>query len=138
MSSYNRVIIMGNLTRDPEVKYTTSNKAVAQLGLAINETWKDGSGQKQESTTFVDVEVWGSAAEFAGKYLTKGRPVLIEGRLKLDTWEDKQGGGKRSKLKVIADKLTGLGGRDEGGSQRPSAAKPAAAAPAIESDAVPF
>lgn len=128
---------MGNLTRDPEISYTPKGTAVCQIGLAINRTFKVGE-DKREETTFVDVELWGRQAEIAGEYLKKGRPVFIEGRLKLETWDDKQSGQKRSKMKVVAENMQLLGtrGGDEGGqreaapaprqTQRPaSAAKPA-------------
>ena len=98
MASFNKVILVGNLTRDPEVKYTASGTAVANLGLAVSRTWFDKQqNQKREETTFVDVTLWARQAEVAGEYLSKGRPVLIEGRLQLDTWDDKETGKKRSK-----------------------------------------
>lgn len=115
MASFNRVILMGNLTRDPEVKYIPSGAAVGQIGLAINRKWFDkASNQQKEEVTFVDVTLWGRDAEVAGEYLAKGRPVLIEGRLSLDTWDDKATGQKRTKLKVTAERMQMLGGkRDE-------------------------
>jgi single-strand DNA-binding protein len=117
MASFNRVILMGNLTRDPQVKYIPSGTAVAELGLAINRTWFDkNSNQKKEDVTFVDVTLWGRQAEIAGEYLAKGRSVLIEGRLQLDTWQDKESGQNRSKLKVVCENMTMVGGRSEGGS----------------------
>ena len=95
MASFNKVILVGNLTRDPEVKYTASGTAVANLGLAVSRTWFDKQqNQKREETTFVDVTLWARQAEVAGEYLSKGRPVLIEGRLQLDTWDDKETGKK--------------------------------------------
>jgi single-strand DNA-binding protein len=116
MASYNRVILMGNLTRDPQVKYIPSGTAVAELGLAINRTWFDKTtNQKKEDVTFVDVTLWGRQAEIAGEYLSKGRSVLIEGRLQLDTWQDKESGQNRSKLKVVCENMTMVGGRNEGG-----------------------
>jgi len=116
MASFNKVILIGNLTRDPQVRYTTDGKAVADIGLAINSQWFDKqSNQKKEETTFVDVTLWGRQAEVAGEYLAKGRPVLIEGRLQLDTWDDKATGQKRSKLKVVGDNLQMLGSRQDGG-----------------------
>ncbi len=117
MASFNRVILMGNLTRDPQVRYIPSGTAVAELGLAINRTWFDkNSNQKKEDVTFVDVTLWGRQAEIAGEYLAKGRSVLIEGRLQLDTWQDKESGQNRSKLKVVCENMTMVGGRNEGGS----------------------
>jgi len=116
MASYNRVILMGNLTRDPQVRYTPSGTAVTEIGLAVNRTWFDKqSNSRREETTFVDVTLWGRQAEVAGEYLAKGRQVLIEGRLQLDTWDDKETGQKRSKLRVVAENMTMVGGRSEGG-----------------------
>jgi len=116
MASFNRVILVGNLTRDPEVKYTTGGTAVAEIGMAVSRQWFDQkSNEKKEETTFVDVTLWGRQAEVAGEYLSKGRPVLIEGRLQLDTWEDKQSGQKRSKLRVVGEQMQMLGSRGEGG-----------------------
>ena len=116
MASFNKVILVGNLTRDPEVRYTTGGTAVAEIGLAVNRSWMDkSSNERKEETTFIDVTLWGRTAEVAGEYLAKGRPVLIEGRLQLDQWEDKESGQKRSKLKVVGETLQMLGGRAEGG-----------------------
>jgi single-strand DNA-binding protein len=116
MASFNKVIIMGNLTRDPQVRYTPNQTAVTDLGLAVNRTWYDkGSQQKREEVTFVDVTLWGRQAEVAGEYLSKGRSVLIEGRLHLDSWDDKETGQKRSKLKVVCENMTMVGGRNEQG-----------------------
>lgn len=122
MASFNKVILVGNLTRDPEVKYTPGGTAVAEVGLAVNRTWYDKQqNQKREETTFVDVTLWGRQAEVAGEYLAKGRSVLIEGRLQLDTWDDRETGKKRSKLRVVGENMTMLGGRgDGGGSPSPS------------------
>ena len=115
MASFNKVILMGNLTRDPEVRYTPKGSAVADIGLAVNRVYSTDNGEKREETTFVDVTLWGRTAEIAGEYLKKGRPVLIEGRLQLDSWDDKQSGQKRSKLKVIGESMQLLGGRPGGG-----------------------
>ena len=115
MANLNKVMLIGNLTRDPEIKYTPKGSAIADLGLAINRYWTTDSGEKKEETTFVDVTLWGRQAEIAKEYLTKGKPVYIEGRLQLDTWDDKQTGQKRSKLKVTGDTLQLLGSRGEGG-----------------------
>ena len=115
MASFNKVILLGNLTRDPQVKYTPGGTAVAEVGLAVNRYWFDKqSNSRREETTFVDVTLWGRDAEVAGEYLAKGRPVLIEGRLQLDSWDDKQTGQKRSKLRVVGEKLQLLGQRDDG------------------------
>jgi single-strand DNA-binding protein len=116
MASFNKVILLGNLTRDPQVKYTPSGSAVAEIGLAVNRYWFDKqTNSRREETTFVDVTLWGRDAEVAGEYLAKGRPVLIEGRLQLDMWDDKTTGQKRSKLRVVGERMQLLGSRGEGG-----------------------
>jgi single-strand DNA-binding protein len=116
MASFNRVILMGNLTRDPQVRYIPSGSAVAEIGLAVNRTWFDKqTNSRKEEVTFVDVTLWGRDAEVAGEYLTKGRSVLVEGRLSLDSWDDKATGQKRSKLKVVGERLVMVGGRGDGG-----------------------
>jgi single-strand DNA-binding protein len=115
MANLNKVMLMGNLTRDPEVRYTPKGTAVAELGLAINRYYQADNGEKREETTFVDVTLWGRQAEVAGEFLKKGRPVFIEGRLQLDTWDDKQTGQKRSKLKVVGEGLQLIGSREGGG-----------------------
>lgn len=109
MASFNRVILVGNLTRDPELRYTPAGKAVTELGLAVNDRRKGPNGDWIEETTFVDVTLWERQAEIASEYLSKGAPVLIEGRLKLDTWE--KDGKKNSKLRVVGEKMQLLGGR---------------------------
>ena len=115
MASFNKVILVGNLTRDPQVRYTPGGSAVAEVGLAVNRSWFDkNSNSRKEETTFVDVTLWGRTAEVASEYLTKGRSVLIEGRLQLDQWDDKETGQKRSKLKVVGENMTMLGGRGDG------------------------
>src|ERR1043166_3202382 len=111
MASFNKVILLGNLTRDPEVRYTPKGSAVCDLGLAINRNYTLDSGEKREEVTYVDVVLWARLAEIAGEYIKKGRPVLIEGRLQMDTWDDKQSGQKRSKLRVVGENLQLLGGR---------------------------
>src|SRR5437868_10248293 len=118
MASFNRVILLGNLTRDVEVKYLQSGMAVAEIGLAVNDRRKNQAGEWVEEVTFVDVTLWGRTAEVAGEYLSKGSPVLIEGRLKLDQWETD--GQKRSKLKVIGERMQMLGGRGGGDGGRGS------------------
>lgn len=115
MASLNKVMLIGNVTRDPEIKYTPKGSAVADLGLAINRTYTNQGGEKVEEVTYVDVELWGRLAEIAGEYAKKGRPVFIEGRLRIDSWEDKQSGQKRSKLKVVGEGLQLLGSRTGGG-----------------------
>ena len=114
MASFNQVILLGNLTRDVELKHTPSNQAVANIGLAMNRQYQTRDGERREETTFVDCEAWGRQAEVMAQYLSKGRPVFIQGRLKLDTWQDQQG-QKRSKLKVVVENFQFVGGRDGGG-----------------------
>jgi single-strand DNA-binding protein len=115
MASFNKVILLGNLTRDPEVRYTPKGSAVCDLGLAVNRAYTLENGEKREEVTYVDVVLWARLAEIAGEYLKKGRPVFIEGRLQLDTWDDKQSGQKRSKLRVIGETMQLLGSRPSGG-----------------------
>ena len=114
-----KVFLLGNLTRDPEVRYTPKGSAVADLGIAVNRQYTLDNGEKREEVTFVDVTLWGRQAEVAGEYLKKGRSVFIEGRLQLDTWDDKTSGQKRSKLKVIGEMMQMLGGRPGGGGGGP-------------------
>lgn len=127
MANLNKVMLIGNLTRDPELKYTPGNQAVCEIGLAVNRKYRTKEGEEREETTFVDCEAWGKQAEVLKQYMSKGRPLFVEGRLKLDTWEDKDG-GKRSKMRVVIENFqflgTGGGGgggerivSDEGGSQ---------------------
>ena len=141
MASFNRVILVGNVTRDLEIRYTQSGLAVTDLGLAVNDRRKNQAGEWIDETTFVDVTLWGRQAEVAGEYLSKGSPVLIEGRLKLDSWE--QDGQKRSKLRVVGERMQMLGNRPSGGRpDRPSSemGQPAAAAepPGPVDDDIPF
>ena len=155
MASFNKVILVGNLTRDPELRYTPKGTAIAKIGLAVNRVWTNEAGEKKEEVTFVDVDVFGRTAENVGQYMRKGRPILIEGRLRLDQWDDKQTGQKKSKLGVVAETVQFLGSPGEGGSGgggAPAArpARPAPAAPSAppsepmegdgppESDDVPF
>lgn len=116
-ASFNRVILVGNLTRDPEVRYTPGGTAVTEVGLAVNRTWFDKqANERKEETTFIDVTLWGRQAEVAGEYLSKGRSVLIEGRLQTDSWDDKETGKRRTKLKVVGEAMQMLGGgKGEGG-----------------------
>jgi single-strand DNA-binding protein len=112
----NKVILVGNLGKDPEVRYTSGGQAVANLRIATSRSWTDKqSGQRKEETEWHDVEVWGKQAEQCGEYLAKGRQVYVEGRLKTDKWQDKQSGQERSKVKVVADTVRFLGGRGAGG-----------------------
>jgi single-strand DNA-binding protein len=150
MASFNKVILVGNLTRDPELRYTPKGTAIAKLGLAVNRVWTNESGEKKEEVTFVDVDVFGRTAENVGQYMRKGRPILVEGRLRLEQWDDKQTGQKRSRLGVVAETVQFLGSANgEGAAPAPRAARPPAAAPAPapesaegdappESDDVPF
>ena len=153
MASFNKVILLGNLTRDPEVRYTPKGTAVTDIGLAVNRVYMGENNEKREEVTFVDVTLWGRTAEIAGEYLKKGRPVFIEGRLQLDSWEDKQSGQKKSKLKVVGETMQLLGSRPggSGGGEseeadrptrssgaKPSAPPPAKSAPAEPDDEIPF
>ena len=145
MASFNRVVLMGNLTRDPELRYISTGTAVSEIGLAVNDRVKKGD-QWVDEATFVDVTLWGRTAEVANEYLSKGSNILIEGRLKYDTWE--KDGQKRSKLRVVAEKMQmvggsggGGGGRSHGGGSQQSQAAPAAEAPAPTmppADEIPF
>ncbi|MCC7086697.1 MAG: single-stranded DNA-binding protein [Pirellulales bacterium] len=114
MASYNRVVLLGNLTRDPELKYIPSGMAVTEIGLAVNDRRKNAQGEWVDETTFVDITLWGRTAEVASEYLSKGSPVLIEGRLKLDTWEKE--GKKMSKLRVVGERMQMVGAKGQGGS----------------------
>jgi len=120
MASFNKVILMGNLTRDPEIRQAGTGVKVADLGLAVTETWRDKNGQTKETTCFVDVVVWDKLAELCGQYLHKGRPVLVEGRLQMDEWKNQQG-EKRTKMRVRADTIKFLGTPQ----QKPVASGPA-------------
>ena len=110
-------MLIGNLTRDPEVRYTPKGSAVCDLGIAVNRTYQTESGEKVQETTFVDVVVWSRLAELAGQYLHKGRPVFLEGRLQMDSWDDKATGQKRTKIRVVADNLQFLDSKREGGEE---------------------
>lgn len=149
MPNLNKVLIIGNCTRDPETRHTPKGTAVAELGLAVNRVIPatEEGGERREEVTFIDITIWGRQAEIAQQYLAKGKPVFIEGRLQLDTWDDKATGQKRSKLKVVAEHLQLLGkkdGQDESGDpplKRPSPASPKAYNPRVHddpSDPIPF
>jgi len=129
MASFNRVILAGNLTKDPELRYTPKGTAIASIRLAVNRTWKSETGETKEEVSFVDVDAWGRQAEVIAQYVKKGRPLLIEGRLKQDTWEDKNTHQKLSKLKVVLEGFTFIDSRG-GGEGAPSGRPAAAAAPA--------
>src|SRR5437899_3328583 len=139
MANFNKVILAGNLTRDPELRYTPKGTAVAKIGLAINRTWKSETGESKEEVTFVDAEAWSRTAEVIAQYLKKGRPVLIEGRLKLDQWEDKTTHQKMSKLKVVIENFQFMdSGRTDGaGASEAPRARPAAAPAAAPAGAPP-
>ena len=125
MASFNKVILAGNLTRDPELRFTPKGTAVAKIGLAINRVWKTDTGESKEEVTFVDVEVFGRTAENVSNYLRKGSPILMEGRLRLDSWEDKQTNQKRNRLVVVAETVQFLSSQragDSGGTSAPEAA----------------
>lgn len=115
MATFNKVIMMGNLTRDPEMRATPKGTAVCSFSLALNRRYKTETGEDKEEVTFVDVEAYGKQAELIGKYVTKGRPLMVEGRLKLDSWE--KNGEKRSRLKVVLEGFQFMGGREDGGSR---------------------
>ena len=133
MASFNKVILVGNLTRDPELRYTPSGKAIAKVGMAVNRTWTSESGEKKEEVTFVDVDIFGRTAENVSQYMRKGSSMLIDGRLRLDQWDDKQTGQKRSKLGVVAESVQFLGsprGAEGGAPVAAAAPRPRPAAPA--------
>ncbi len=116
MGNLNKVMLIGNVTRDPELRYTPKGSAVTEIGMAINRYYNSEDGERREETTFVDVTLWGRQAEVACQYLKRGRPVYIEGRLQLDSWEDKQSGQKRNKLRVVGEAMQFLGSRSDGDS----------------------
>lgn len=118
MANLNKVMLIGNLTRDPELRYTPKGTAVAELGLAVNRVRNNDQGERIEETTFIDVTLWARQAELAQQYLGKGRPVYIEGRLQMDTWDDKTTGQKRSKLKVVGENMQFLSDGRGGGQPR--------------------
>ena len=155
MASFNKVILIGNLCRDPELKYTPKGTAVCKLSIAVNRKWKTEGGEEREEVTFVDIDAFGRQAETIGQYLKKGRPIMVEGRLKLDTWDDKTTGQKRSRLGVMLESFQFLdsGKQEEGAAPAPRRERPTtedlppgtrAAAPAdpslppAEDDDVPF
>lgn len=162
MANLNKVMIIGNVTRDPEIKYTPQGKAVVDIGIAVNRTFTPEGGERREETTYIDVTLWGRTAETAAEYCKKGRSVYVEGRLQLDSWEDKASGQKRSKLRVVGENYqlldrrpggasgsAGSGGGDEEYSERParreassgggfSKGSNTAPQPPIEEDDIPF
>ncbi|MGQ0629202.1 MAG: single-stranded DNA-binding protein [Phycisphaerales bacterium] len=130
--SFNQVILLGNLTRDIELKYTPSQTAVATFGIATNRSWTSPTGEKKEEVTFVDCEAWGKQAEVMKQYLTKGRAVFVQGRLKLDTWKDKNDGSNRSKLKVVVEEFRFVDGPRSGQSGPGPSAGDESGAPQVQ------
>ncbi len=124
MANVNKVMLLGNLTRDPEVRYTPKGTAVCDMGMAINRVRTGDTGERIEETTYVDVTLWGRQAELAQQYLAKGRQVFIEGRLQFEQWEDKQSGQKRSRLRVVSENMQFVGGNGGGGAKGPVSARP--------------
>lgn len=120
MATLNKIMLIGNLTRDPELRHTPRGSAVAEFGLAVNRVWYDDNKQKQEEVTFIDITLWGRTAEVAQQYLSKGSPCFVEGRLVMDTWEDKNSGQKRSKLKVVGESIQLLGSKGDGSIRVPT------------------
>lgn len=145
MASFNKVILVGNLTRDPELRYTPKGMAIAKIGLAVNRVWRNEAGETKEDVTFVDLDAFGRQAETLAQYMKKGSPLLVEGRLRLDQWDDKQTGQKRSKLGVVVEGFQFLGGGNRGepgdeAARRPAAVPAAAPTPAegpVEPDLPP-
>jgi len=135
MASFNKVILVGNLTRDPELRYTPKGTAVARLGLAVNRQWKTDTGEAREEVTFIDIDAFGRQAEVIGQYCKKGRPLMIEGRLKYEQWDDKQTNQKRSKLMVVLESFQFLGDGNRGGGEGAPAGTPAARKPAPAGEA---
>lgn len=132
MASYNRFIAVGNITRDPELKYTPKGQACAQIGMATNRKYKTESGEEKEEVCFFDVLAWGKQAEVICQYLKKGNPLLIEGRLKLEQWDDKNTGQKVSKLRVALEQFQFLGGGDRGQQAAPRASAARSSTPNSE------
>lgn len=122
MSSFNKVMLMGNLTRDPQIKHLPSNTVVAEFGIACSRRYRAAGGEDREETTFVDCSAFGRQAEVLSQFCKKGKPLFVEGRLKYDTWDDKQSGAKRSKLSVVVENFQFVGGRDDAGTPGPHGA----------------
>jgi single-strand DNA-binding protein len=138
MASYNRVIVVGNLTRDPELQYTGGGQAVCKFSIACNERYTDKSGQKVEKVHFFDVTAWAKTAELVSQYLKKGRSALVEGKLAQDRWDDKDSGAKRSKVYIVAERVQFLGGKPEGEGAAGEGAPAENADAAVGQDEVPF
>jgi len=128
MASFNKVILAGNLTRDPELRYTPKGTAVCRFTLAVSRTWTGEDGQKKEEVSFIDIDAWGRQGEVVAQYMKKGRPFLVEGRLKQDTWEDKNTKQKQSKLKVVLESFSFIDSNRGDAAGAPAPARPAAAA----------
>ena len=137
MASFNKVILVGNLTRDPELRYTPKGTAVARLGLAVNRQWKTDAGEAREEVTFIDIDAFGRQAEVIGQYCKKGKPLMIEGRLKYEQWDDKQTNQKRSKLLVVLESFQFLGDGNRAGGEGAPTGAPAARRPAATGEAPP-
>ena len=142
MPDLNRVILVGRLTRDPELKYTPAGLAVCKMGLAVSRFYKGKDGEKREDTTFVDLTVWEKTAEYCGEHLRKGRPVIVEGRLRSDSWDDKTTGQKRTKLEITVQRIQQLDWEDRGGGggsgSAPSRPEPREIEEPIPEDDIPF
>ena len=136
MPNFNKVMLMGNLTRDPEIKYTPKGTAIAVFSIATNRSYTLESGEKREEVTFVDCEAYARLAEIIGEYCKKGKPIFVEGRLKLDQWDDKASGQKRSKMKVVVEVMQLIGSREGGGGGAP-AGEPEGAPPARRAPSAP-
>lgn len=137
----NRITVAGNLTRDPELRYLPKGTAICKLSLAVNRTWKDDTGAKKEEVTFLECDAFGRTAETIAQYMRKGRPIYIEGRLKMDNWDDKTTGAKRSKLGIICESFQFIGGKGDTDAAPKSASKAPTVSdtpPDDESDSVPF
>ncbi|MHC4663392.1 MAG: single-stranded DNA-binding protein [Planctomycetota bacterium] len=119
MANFNKVILVGNLTRDPDLKYIPSGTAVCEFGIAVNRNFKGKDGDQREEVSYFDIEAWGRQAEVVNQYLSKGRPILIEGRLKQNRWETKEG-QKRSKIRVVLEQFQFIGGKGDGGGRQQS------------------
>jgi len=138
MADLNKVMLLGRLTRDVELKHTPSNMAVAQFGMAVGRKWKTPTGEEREETAFVDCSAFGKLAEIVSQYAGKGKQVFVEGRLKLDQWEDKQSGQKRSKLSVVAENVILLGGKSDGDDAKASRPGGISAKPQLPTSGKPF
>lgn len=123
MVGYNKVMLMGHLTRDPQLKTLSNETVVAEFGLACNRKYKGADGEEKQDTTFVDCSAFGRTAEVIGEWCAKGKPIFVEGRLKYDTWDDKNGGGKRSKLSIVVENFQFVGGREESDAKETSSGK---------------